>query len=50
MAKKPIQFRLNGADEAIFVADGQNLLDFLRQAEITHAFVPPSMPAPSTIS
>jgi len=31
MAKKPIQFRLNGADEAIFVADGQNLLDALRQ-------------------
>ena len=31
MARKPIQFRLNGADEAIFVADGQNLLDALRQ-------------------
>jgi aerobic carbon-monoxide dehydrogenase small subunit len=30
MARKPIQFRLNGADEAIFVADGQNLLDALR--------------------
>jgi aerobic carbon-monoxide dehydrogenase small subunit len=31
MARKPIQFRLNGADEAIFVAEGQNLLDALRQ-------------------
>jgi aerobic carbon-monoxide dehydrogenase small subunit len=31
MARKPIQFRLNGSDEAIFVADGQNLLDALRQ-------------------
>ena len=31
MARKPIQFRLNGAVEAIFVADGQNLLDALRQ-------------------
>jgi carbon-monoxide dehydrogenase small subunit len=30
MARKPIQFRLNGADEAIFVAGGQNLLDALR--------------------
>jgi carbon-monoxide dehydrogenase small subunit len=30
MARKPIQFRLNGADEAVFVADGQNLLDALR--------------------
>lgn len=30
MAKKPLQFRLNGAHEAIFVADGQNLLDALR--------------------
>ena len=31
MASKPIQFRLNGAEEAIFVTDGQNLLDALRQ-------------------
>ena len=31
MAKKPVQFRLNGADKAGFVDDGQNLLDFLRR-------------------
>jgi aerobic carbon-monoxide dehydrogenase small subunit len=30
MARKPIQFRLNGADEAVFVSEGQNLLDTLR--------------------
>ena len=30
MARKPIQFRLNGADVAVFVAGGQNLLDALR--------------------
>jgi aerobic carbon-monoxide dehydrogenase small subunit len=30
VARKPIQFRLNGAEDAIFVADGQNLLDALR--------------------
>ncbi len=31
MAKKPVQFQLNGADKAGFVEDGQNLLDFLRR-------------------
>jgi aerobic carbon-monoxide dehydrogenase small subunit len=31
MARKPIQFRLNGAEKAIFVDDGQNLLDLLRR-------------------
>jgi len=31
MAKKPIQFRLNGADQATFVEDGQNLLETLRR-------------------
>jgi carbon-monoxide dehydrogenase small subunit len=31
MAKKPIQFQLNGVDKATFVDDGQNLLDALRQ-------------------
>ena len=31
MAKKPVQFRLNGADQAAFVEDGQNLLDTLRR-------------------
>ncbi len=31
MAKKPIQFRLNGDDKATFVEDGQNLLDVLRR-------------------
>ncbi len=30
MTKTPVQFRLNGADQAIFVAGGQNLLDALR--------------------
>jgi aerobic carbon-monoxide dehydrogenase small subunit len=31
MARKPIQFRLNGKDEAVFVEEGQNLLDALRR-------------------
>ncbi len=31
MAKKPVQFRLNGREEAVFVGEGQNLLDALRQ-------------------
>jgi aerobic carbon-monoxide dehydrogenase small subunit len=31
MPKKPIQFRLNGSEQAVFVAEGQNLLDCLRQ-------------------
>lgn len=31
MAKKPLQFRLNGAEKAVFVEDGQNLLDVLRR-------------------
>jgi carbon-monoxide dehydrogenase small subunit len=31
MAQKPVQFRLNGAEKAVFVADGQNLLDMLRR-------------------
>lgn len=31
MARKPVQFRLNGAEKAIFVAEGQNLLDALRE-------------------
>jgi carbon-monoxide dehydrogenase small subunit len=31
MARKPIQFQLNGADKATFVDDGQNLLDVLRR-------------------
>lgn len=31
MAKKPVQFQLNGADKAAFVEDGQNLLDVLRR-------------------
>ena len=31
MARKPLQFRLNGADKALFVEDGQNLLDVLRR-------------------
>ncbi len=32
MSKKPVQFRHNGADKAVFVEDGQNLLDVLRNA------------------
>ena len=31
MGKKPVQFRLNGSDQAVFVEDGQNLLDVLRR-------------------
>ncbi len=31
MATKPVQFRLNGEEKAVFVADGQNLLDVLRR-------------------
>lgn len=30
MAKKPIQFQLNGSPKSVFVEDGQNLLDVLR--------------------
>jgi len=31
MAKKPIQFRHNGDDKAVFAAEGENLLDCLRR-------------------
>jgi aerobic carbon-monoxide dehydrogenase small subunit len=31
MSRKPVQFSLNGADKAVFVDDGQNLLDTLRR-------------------
>jgi aerobic carbon-monoxide dehydrogenase small subunit len=31
MAKTPVQFRLNGADKAVFVDGGENLLDVLRR-------------------
>ncbi|MBX9464066.1 MAG: (2Fe-2S)-binding protein [Aquamicrobium sp.] len=31
MAKKPVQFRLNGSEKAVFVDEGQNLLDVLRR-------------------
>ena len=31
MAKKPVQFQLNGAAKAGFAGDGENLLDFLRR-------------------
>jgi carbon-monoxide dehydrogenase small subunit len=31
MARKPVEFHLNGAEKAVFVADGQNLLDMLRR-------------------
>ena len=31
MSKKPVQFRLNGSDKAVFVEDGQNLLETLRR-------------------
>ena len=31
MSKKPVQFRLNGSDRAVFVENGQNLLDVLRR-------------------
>ena len=31
MSKKPVQFTLNGESKAVFVEDGQNLLDVLRR-------------------
>ena len=31
MSKKPVQFTLNGESKAVFVDDGQNLLDVLRR-------------------
>ena len=31
MAAKPVQFRLNDQDKAVFVREGQNLLDVLRR-------------------
>ena len=31
MSKTPVQFRLNGADTAVFVDGGQNLLDTIRR-------------------
>lgn len=31
MTKKPVQFRLNGSPAAVFVDEGQNLLDLLRR-------------------
>lgn len=31
MAKKPLQFTLNGSEKAVFVEDGRNLLDTLRR-------------------
>jgi carbon-monoxide dehydrogenase small subunit len=31
MARKPLQFRLNGSEKAVFVEDGANLLDVLRR-------------------
>ena len=31
MAKKPVHFLLNGSEKAVFVDDGQNLLDVLRR-------------------
>ncbi len=31
MSKKPVQFRLNGAERAVFVEGGQNLLDTIRR-------------------
>jgi len=31
MARKPIEFRHNGEEKAVFVAEGQNLLDVLRR-------------------
>ena len=31
MAKKPVSFTLNGVEKAVFVEDGQNLLDMLRR-------------------
>jgi carbon-monoxide dehydrogenase small subunit len=31
MARKPVEFRLNGAEKAVFVTEGQNFLDVLRR-------------------
>ena len=31
MAKKPIEFRLNGDERAVFAGEGENLLDLLRR-------------------
>jgi len=31
MARKPIEFHLNGTEKAVFVSDGQNFLDVLRR-------------------
>ena len=31
MARKPLEFRHNGEDKAVFVTDGQNLFDVLRR-------------------
>ena len=31
MARKPVEFRHNGEEKAVFVTDGQNLLDVLRR-------------------
>ena len=31
MTKTPLQFRLNGADKAVFAEGGQNLLDVVRR-------------------
>jgi carbon-monoxide dehydrogenase small subunit len=31
MARKPVEFNLNGTEKAVFVTDGQNLLDVLRR-------------------
>lgn len=31
MARKPLQFQLNGRHQAVFTDDGQNLLDLLRR-------------------
>ena len=32
MARKPVEFHLNGSEKAVFVTDGQNLLDALRRS------------------
>jgi carbon-monoxide dehydrogenase small subunit len=32
MARKPVEFHLNGTEKAVFVTDGQNFLDVLRRA------------------
>ena len=31
MARRPVQFKLNGEEKAVFVTDGDNLLDVLRR-------------------